>query len=56
MNPDAANPLAYDQEGRVDVGQWTLKNPDGQTDRFTYDILKSEYRGRKHSALSYVRE
>jgi hypothetical protein len=55
MSPALADPLAYDQADRVDVGQWTLKNPDGQTDRFTYDILKSEYRGRKHSALSYVR-
>jgi hypothetical protein len=39
----------------VEVGQWTLKNPDGHTPQFTYDILKREYKGRKHSALTYIK-
>ena len=40
---------------RVDVGQWTLKNPDGSTPDFSYDILKRRYGGREHSALTYAR-
>lgn len=40
---------------RVDVGQWTLKNPDGSTRNFSFDILKRRYGEREHSALTYVR-
>lgn len=34
----------------TNVGAWTLKNPDGDTPNFTYDVLKNHYKGRQHSA------
>ena len=40
---------------RVDVGSWTLKNPDGCTEHFTYDILKRRYKEREHNCLTYAR-
>jgi hypothetical protein len=39
----------------LDVGDWTLKNPDGKTENFTYDILKLRYGEREHSSLDYIR-
>lgn len=39
----------------VNVRDWTIKNPDGSTPHFTYDILKRRHGQREHSCLDYAR-
>lgn len=40
---------------RIDVSSWTIKNPDGSTPNFSYDILKRRRGEREHSCLTYAR-
>lgn len=39
----------------VNVRDWTIKNPDGWTPNFSYDILKRRRGEREHSCLTYAR-
>jgi hypothetical protein len=39
----------------VNMRDWTIKNPDGWTPNFSYDILKRRRGEREHSCLAYAR-
>lgn len=39
----------------INVREWTIKNPDGSTPHFSYDILKRRRGEREHNCLDYAR-
>lgn len=49
--PVATPPAAQ----RVNVGNWTLKNPDGSTENFSFDILKRRYGERDEASRVFRR-
>ena len=42
-------------EAPPNVRDWTIKNPDGSTPHFSYDILRRRRGEREHSCLDYAR-